>query len=124
MAIWAGLTDKALAWTKYAIQIDSAHTTYFYAYLGWELIQKGEYREALAALVQETDMTDWQANCLRVIAHIRLGEIDEAQKAAKLVVSSFPTTFTAGKWKELNFAADPSTLDRDVADLVKAGLPP
>jgi hypothetical protein len=31
--------------------------------------------------------------------------------------------FTTATWRETTFASDPAVLDRQVADLIKAGLP-
>ena len=61
---------------------------------------------------------------LRAIAQVRLGDIDAARAEAKAALAAAPSGFKAGTWKALNFARDPAVLDAQVADLVKAGLPP
>ena len=121
--IWAGQPDKALSWANFALKNDPELAASVYSILGWARVLKGEYREALAVLNQQTDASDWVSPCLRAIARVRLGEIADARADIKTALAATPTGFQAASWKALNFAADPRVLDEQVADLVKAGMP-
>jgi adenylate cyclase len=57
------------------------------------------------------------------IALVRLGRIDEAKAEVKLYLEKTDPKFTGAKWRQAFFYSDPSIMDREVADLAKAGLP-
>jgi hypothetical protein len=80
----------------------------------------GRYKES-AEVMKETG--DWFAliPIIKAIDAVNLGDTSEAAMHVKKALELDPS-WTAEKWKAVNFADD-KVLDRQVSDLIKAGLP-
>ena len=59
---------------------------------------------------------------LLAINYIRLNRPEEAKAELKKMLTVDPS-FNLGKWRDLFIYRDPEVLNREVADLAKAGLP-
>ena len=89
---------------------------------GWALRLIGKYEDSLAAFKQtDTDIGDAPLNM--AIDLVRLGRMDEAKAQLKLYLEKNDPKFTQAKWRQGYFYSDPSSVDGEVADLAKAGLP-
>ena len=118
---YAGNYDKAIAWADFAIRNDPALLAMYAMYKGWAQSaaeRHGESRETM----KEIGEIFVNAPLLRAINAVRLGSPEEAKSEIAKAQKMIPG-FTAARWREIAFASDPAVLDRQVADLVKAGLP-
>ena len=88
---------------------------------GWALRLIGKYEDSLAAFKQADMVGDTPLNV--AINLTRLGRVDEAKAQVKLMLEKNDPKFTQAKWRQGYFYSDPSIVDREVADLAKAGLP-
>ena len=118
--IYAGNYDSAIAWADFAIKNDPAFLAYYAIYKGWAETAAGRYAESRETM---KDSGDFMVNAplLRAINAVRLGLIEEAKleiAKAELIIPGF----TSERWREIAYASDPAVLDRQIADLVKAGL--
>jgi tetratricopeptide (TPR) repeat protein len=118
--IMAGSPDRALDWLAKAADRDPGNHELINYRLGWAYVVQGEYEKAIAALKGGPDMVD--VPLLLAISYIRLDRLDEARAAAKKALELDPQ-FTQAKWREGYFYSDSSILERQLADLGKAGLP-
>jgi hypothetical protein len=57
----------------------------------------------------------------KVIALARLDRLDEAKTEVANALKMDPS-ITRKKWRELSFYSDPAIVEREIADLAKAGL--
>ena len=62
------------------------------------------------------------APLLRAINAVRLDLPEEAKAEIGKALEMQPG-FTAEQWRKVAFASDPAVIERQIADLVKAGLP-
>ena len=118
---YAGNYDKAVAWADFAIKNDPALLAMYAMYKGWAQTAAERYAESRET-TKEAGEIFIQAPLLRAINAVRLGSLDEAKIEIGKAVKMIPG-FTAARWREVAFASDPAILDRQIADLVKAGLP-
>ena len=118
---YAGNYDKAIAWADFAIGNDPALLPYYAIYKGWAQTTAEQYAESHETMKQSGDIFI-QAPLLRAINAVRLGLPEEAKAEIGTALKMIPG-FTAARWREIAFATDPAVLDRQIADLVKAGLP-
>ena len=118
--IYAGNYDKAIAWNDFAIGNDPAFLAYYAMNKGWAQTAAERYAESRETMTEAGDLFI-TSPLLRAINAVRLGSPEEAKseigKALKLIPG-----FTAARWREVAFASNPAVLDRQIADLVKAGL--
>ncbi len=118
---YVGNYDKAIDWADFAIKNDPALIAMYAMYKGTAQTAAERYAESRETM-KEIDDLFVNTPLLRAINAVRLGSPDEAKaeigKALKMVPG-----FTAYRWHEIAFASDPAILDRQIADLIAAGLP-
>ncbi|MBP2238440.1 TolB-like protein/class 3 adenylate cyclase [Sinorhizobium kostiense] len=115
----AGDIDKAVSWTDFGSRNDPANVILALT-KGWALTIGGRYRESDEAMKA---LGDWFATIplVRAINAVNLGEVDEAKRHVKKALALDPS-WTAEKWRTATFV-DADVLDRQVSNLIKAGLP-
>jgi adenylate cyclase len=120
VAIAVGDTEKAIVWTDFGMRNDPANKGHYSYVQGWALMSAGRY-QASAEVMKVTG--DWFAliPLIKAINAVHLGHPDEATKHVKKALELDPS-WTADKWRAVNFLDD-KVLDRQVGDLIKAGLP-
>jgi adenylate cyclase len=118
--IMAGSPELALDWIAKAAARDPGNREWINYSFGWAYIVQGEYEKAIAALKEGPRFS--AVPLLLAIAYVRLDRIDDAKAAVKKALELEPR-FTQAKWREAYFYSDPSIVEREVADLGKAGLP-
>jgi len=121
MLMTAGQVKKGMEWNELAHPQDPGGLGLqnYNRGLGFRL--SGKYEDSIAAFKQ-AGYPDGVTPLEVAIALVRLGRIDEAKGEVKLALKNNPK-FTGAAWAATYFYSDPSILDRDVADLAKAGLP-
>lgn len=118
--IMAGRPEQALEWATAAASRDPAQLPIYNNYRGWALEVQGKSEESLAML---RGATDWVGTpLLRTINLVRLHRMDEATSELERALEIDPA-FTQAKWRGLYVYSDPSIVEREIADLAKAGLP-
>lgn len=118
---WHGMTDKAIAWADDALGNDPNNAHYYLSMKAFVLTDMQRYAES-AALIAGTSDVFVGVPLLRAINFVNLGKPDEARKEVAKVLAQQPW-YTAPRWRDLTFNIDPAVIDRQVDDLVKAGLP-
>jgi tetratricopeptide (TPR) repeat protein len=116
----AGSPDLALDWIAKAAARDPGNREWNNYSLGWAYVVQGENEKAIAALKEGPGFIG--VPLLLAIAYVRLDRIDDAKAAVTKALELEPQ-FTQAKWREAYFYSDPSIVEREVADLGKAGLP-
>lgn len=119
--IYVGNYDKAIVWADFAIGNDPALIGMYAMYKGWAQTAAERYAESRETL-KEIGEIFINTPLLRAINAVRLDMPQEAKSEIGMVLKMIPG-FTAARWREIAFASDPAILDRQIADLVKAGLP-
>ena len=117
--IMAGDPDRALDWIAKAAARDPGNPRLTY-FSGWAHVVQGDNEKAIAALKGHAEFADWAL--LLAVAYVRLDRMDDATAAVKKALELDPR-FTQAKWRDGYFYNDPSILERQLADLGKAGLP-
>ncbi|MFA1624571.1 adenylate/guanylate cyclase domain-containing protein [Rhizobium mongolense] len=119
VAASAGDIDKAVSWADFGIRNDPASEVLSFT-KGWVLTVGGKYQESDEAM---KPLGDWSASIplVRSINAVNLGKIDEAKSQTKKALELDPS-LTAEEWRTSTFVDD-DVLDRQVSDLIKAGLP-
>ncbi|WEX87158.1 adenylate/guanylate cyclase domain-containing protein [Sinorhizobium garamanticum] len=119
-AIGAGDTESAIAWTNFGMRNDPANKE-FYSYLqGWALMSGERYEESLKVM-KELSNSFAAIPLVKAINAVNLGNLDEAKNNITTALELDPS-WTAKKWRAITFVEE-KVLDRQVSDLVKAGLP-
>jgi adenylate cyclase len=118
--IMAGKPDQAIDWIEKAAPRDPQDRKGLNYRLGWAYNVQGEYEKSVATLQQGPPWVD--VPLLLASDYVRLGRTDEARAAVKKALEIDPT-FTQAKWREGYFYRDHAILERQLADLAKAGLP-
>ncbi len=115
----AGDIDKAVSWADFGIRNDPANPMLAFM-KGFVLTASGRYQESDESVKA---LGDWFAGIplVRSINAVNLGKIEEAKSQTKKALELDPS-WTAEKWRQLTFF-DADVLDRQVSDLIKAGLP-
>jgi tetratricopeptide (TPR) repeat protein len=116
----SGDPDRALDWLAKAAARDPGNRERLNYGSGWAYLVQGDYEKAIAALKEGPNWVDMPI--LMAIAYVRLDRLDDARVAVKKALEIDPA-FTQAKWREGYFYSDPSILERQLADLGKAGLP-
>ena len=119
--IMAGRPEQAIEWANAAASNDPANLPIYQLSEGWALTVLDKPKEALD-LLREATMTFITTPLLRAINLVRLDRIEDAKAELKIALKMDPT-FSQAKWRDMLFYSDPSIVDREVADLAKAGLP-
>jgi tetratricopeptide (TPR) repeat protein len=117
--IMAGSPEQALDWVAKAAARDPASQRLGY-FRAWAYVTLGENEKVIASLPEDAPSPDWLL--LRAIAQVRLDRMDEARAAVRKALEMNPQ-FTQATWRQGYFYSDPSILERQLADLGKAGLP-
>jgi TolB-like protein/class 3 adenylate cyclase/tetratricopeptide (TPR) repeat protein len=120
VATMAGRPDKAIEWLQIEVQ-RSPDVNRFYRF-GAAYYVAGRYEEAITAFLKAE--RPWVADDYlnQAATYVRLDRMEDAKAAVKEALKLDPQ-FTQAKWREGYFYSDPSILERQVADLGKAGLP-
>ncbi|WP_077381722.1 adenylate/guanylate cyclase domain-containing protein [Mesorhizobium prunaredense] len=118
---FVGNYDKAIDWADFAIRNDPALIAMYAMYKGWAETAAERYVESRETMKEIGDVFV-NAPLLRAINAVRLGLPDEAKAEIGKALRMIPG-FTAHRWHEIAFASDPAILNRQIADLIAAGLP-
>lgn len=119
--LFMGKPDVALTWIRKALRSQPHVPEWYWPSLGWAHYQKGDYESAL----REAKKQSWNdLTKLRVLAasYVQLGLEDEAQEAVAEMLKVNPSLTLTAFRRELPFQ-NQADLDRELADLAKAGLP-
>ena len=119
--VFAGNCNKAIEWTGFAIKSSPAMIRCCNIYKGGAQTAAERYAESRETMKQAGDVLV-QAPLLRAINAVRLGSPEEAKSEIGKALKMIPG-FTAARWRAISFASDPAVNDRQIAGLVKAGLP-
>ena len=109
------------AWIDFTVNRDPNGLKGQNYHKGWALRVLGKYEDSLAAFKQAPMNGDAPLNL--AIDLVRLGRIDEAKAEVRSYLEKADPKFTGATWRGGYFYSDPSIMDREVADLAKAGLP-
>ncbi|WP_352962006.1 adenylate/guanylate cyclase domain-containing protein [Mesorhizobium sp. M1312] len=120
VATGAGDTEKAVSWSDFGIRNDPALSYLYLWFKGWALTAGDKYQES-ASVMEEQD--DWVVHIpvIKAINHVNMGMLDEAKANIQKALEVDPS-WSAEKWREITFVSN-DVLDRQVTDLIKAGLP-
>lgn len=120
VATMSGRPDKAIEWPTMEMRLSPGENRYWN--LGWAYYVAGRYEEAIDAFKKSARpwVSDDYLN--QAATYVRLDRLVEAKAAVDQALKLDPS-FTQAKWREGYFYSDPSILERQVADLAKAGLP-
>jgi adenylate cyclase len=122
VAIASGKPDKALEWIDLVTTRDPGSARDMNYNRGLALRILGKYEDSIAAF-RQSNYPDADTRIHLAIALVRLGRIDEARAEVTAYLKKNDPKFTGGAWRTAWFYSDPSIVDREVADLAKAGLP-
>jgi TolB-like protein/Tfp pilus assembly protein PilF len=117
--LMVGEVDEALEWLDSADARDPSLAEISNYRRGWAYTLQNRNEQAVAALKQGVDAVD--TPLLLAINYVRLGHLDEAKSSVQVALKIDPT-FTQARWRVGYFYSDPSIVEREVADLAKAGL--
>ena len=121
MLIMAGRPEQAMEWATAAALKDPANLPLYSLYRGWALAVQGKPEESLAMLRGAN--SNWVGTrLLRTVNLVRLHRMEEAVTELERALEIAPA-FTQAKWRDMYVYSDPSIVEREIADLAKAGLP-
>ena len=120
-ARFSGLTDKALERADFGLKNDPNFADYYLMMKANALTDIEKYAES-AALIEKTSDFQITMPLLRAINDVHLGKVDEAHAEVAKALKMQPW-YTAERWRDMTFHIDRAVIDRQVADLVAAGLP-
>ncbi len=121
--VYAGRTQEGIVWMQKAMRLNPHHPDWFYWNLGWAQYAAGQYEEALATMNKMNAIPN-RARHIVAAAYVRLGRLEEAQAAVKVLLENSPD-YSLEKLR-LSFAEkykEPTVPERFIEDLRKAGLP-
>lgn len=118
---WHGMTDKAIELADFALRSDPNNAPYYLSMKAFVFTDMARYKES-AGLIDGTADFFVGVPLLRAINFVNLGKPDDARKEIAKVLAQQPW-YTAPRWRDLTFNINAAVIDRQVADLVKAGLP-
>jgi class 3 adenylate cyclase/TolB-like protein len=118
---WHGQTDKAIELADFALRSDPNNAPYYLSMKAFVLTDREHYAES-AKLIDGTADFFVGVPLLRAINFVNLGKPDDAHKEIGKVLAQQPW-YTAARWRDMTFNIEPAVIDRQVAALVKAGLP-
>ncbi|TIL44599.1 adenylate/guanylate cyclase domain-containing protein [Mesorhizobium sp.] len=122
VAVQAGQPDKAITWVDFGIRNDPANSSYYACAFKGSALQMAERYQESADILHECGDSSIYVLLEQSINDTRLGRPEEA-KAYVARALKLQSTFTAKKWRATSIHSDPKVIDREVADLIKAGLP-
>jgi TolB-like protein len=120
VATMCGQSNKAIEWLTIELQRSPGDNHYWQ--FGWAYYVAGRYEEAIDAFKKSGRPWTPDDYLNQAATYVRLDRLDEA-KAAVDQALKLDSSFTQAKWREGYFYSDPSILERQIADLGKAGLP-
>ena len=123
LQITAGHLEKGMQWNDLARPRDPGGLKSQNYKKGLVLRLLGKYENSIATFRQSTTYPDGDPPLHVAIALVRLGRIDEAKAEVRAFLVKTDPTYTGAKWRYGFYYSDPSIMDREVADLAKAGLP-
>jgi adenylate cyclase len=118
---WHGMTEKALELTDFALRNDPNNAHFYLGMKAFVFTDMERYAES-AELIAGTSDVFVGIPLLRAINFVNLGRPEDARKEIAKVLALQPW-YTASRWRDLTFNINPVVIDRQVVDLVKAGLP-
>jgi TolB-like protein/class 3 adenylate cyclase len=122
VSIASGKPDKALELIDLVTTRDPGSARDLNYNRGLALRVLGKYEDSIAAF-RQANYPDADTRIHLAIALVRLDRIDEARAEVRAYLEKNDPKFTGGAWRAGWFYSDPSIIDREVADLAKAGLP-
>lgn len=120
-ARFSGLTDKAIERADYGIRNDPNFADYYLMVKANALTDIEKYDESAALIAKASDIQITMP-LLRAINDVHLGKLEEAREEIARALKMQPW-YTAERWRDWTFHVNPAVIDRQVADLVAAGLP-
>jgi adenylate cyclase len=120
-ARFVGDTDKALERADFGLRNDPSNGDYYRAMKAFALTDVERYTES-AELVEGTADVFIGVPLLRAINFMHLGKPELARSEVRKALVGQPW-YTAERWRDLTFHINPAVIDRQVADLIAAGLP-
>ena len=120
-ARWVGKTELALDRAEYGLRNDPNFGDYYIAQKANVLTDLGRYAESAALLKSTTDIMIF-IPLLRAINYVNLEKLEIARSEVAKALTTQPN-YTAAKWRDATFHIDLAVIDRQVADLIAAGLP-
>jgi TolB-like protein/class 3 adenylate cyclase len=120
-ARFSGLTDLALERADYGLRNDPNFSDYYLSLKANALTDVERYAESAALMAGTSDIAV-NFPLIRAINYVNLGKPEDARKEVSKALTMLPD-YTAARWRDFTFHIDPAVIDRQVADLVAAGLP-
>ncbi|MCX7304880.1 MAG: adenylate/guanylate cyclase domain-containing protein [Hyphomicrobiales bacterium] len=120
-ARWAGKTQLALDRAEYGINNDPNYRDYYISLKANVLTDLERYEES-AVLMDGIADVQFSLPLLRAINYVNLGKLDAARGEIAKALAVFPG-YKAERWRDMTFHVDRAVIDRQVADLIAAGLP-
>jgi tetratricopeptide (TPR) repeat protein len=120
VATMAGKPERAIDWIKSTVSRDPQNQQRNNYRLGWAYYAAGDYEQSIAAMKNGPAWVD--VPIFLASSYVRLGRLEDARAEIKRALAIEPT-FTQAKLREGYFYRDPTILERQLADLGKAGLP-
>jgi adenylate cyclase len=118
---WRGMTDKAIELADFAIRSDPNNAAYYFSMKAFVLTDMKRYADSEKLIEASADFFVG-VPLLRAINLVNLGKRAEAKKEIAKVLSVQPW-YTAARWRDMTFNVDAALIDRQVGDLMTAGLP-
>jgi tetratricopeptide (TPR) repeat protein len=118
--IMSGHPEVALDWAAKAAARDPGNPGWTNHTLGWAYLVQGEHEKAIAALQEGPQFGGTML--LLAIAYARLDRPEDAKAAVQKALTLDPL-LTQASWRGGSFYSDPGLVDKEVADLARAGLP-
>lgn len=118
---WHGMTDKAIELADFALRSDPNNAPYYLSMKAFVFTDQERYAES-AKLIDGTADFFIGVPLLRAINYVNLGKSGEAHSEIGKVLAQQPW-YTAARWRDMTFNIQPAVINRQVAALVKAGLP-
>ncbi|MDX8451152.1 adenylate/guanylate cyclase domain-containing protein [Mesorhizobium sp. VK9D] len=116
-----GLTDKAVERADYGLRNDPNFADYYLMVKANALTDIEQYAES-ALLIAKTADIQITVPLLRAINDMHLGKTDDAHSEVAKALKMQPW-YTAVRWRDMTFHINRAVIDRQVSDLVAAGLP-
>jgi TolB-like protein/class 3 adenylate cyclase len=121
--IYLGRPAEAIELAKFAMRLTPVYPVYYPAVLAAAYYGCGRHEEAIAAAlnVLQSDRDNLDALLILAGASAALGRLEEAQKACREVIASYPD-FTLEKYAASQPYQEPQTLEQVIGVLQKAGF--
>ena len=120
-ARFSGLTDKAIERAEYGLRNDPNFADYYLVMKANALTDIEKYAESAALITKVSDFVI-TVPLLRAINDVHLGKTDGARGEVLKALAMQPW-LKATRWRDMTFHINPGVIDRQVADLVAAGVP-